>query len=85
MKRKAVKRKQPRLRARRVIDDSPQAIRGRLEKFVERARGWGRRAAEMALANDGRPSLDDSVVQVRGALSFDGLAIREMKYGQVAS
>lgn len=43
------KRKKSRTCARRVIDDSPQAVKERLERFVERTRGWGRQAAEMLL------------------------------------
>lgn len=42
---RAGERKKSRQKKHRDFDDSPQAIQVRLEKFVERTRGWGRAAA----------------------------------------
>lgn len=49
MIRRAGARKKSGSRAHRVVDDSPQAIQERLDRFVERTRGWGVQAAHTRL------------------------------------
>ncbi len=49
MTRKAGTREKSGVSARRVVDDSPRAVQERLDRFVERTRGWGMQAAHAAL------------------------------------
>jgi hypothetical protein len=49
---RAGNRKKSGPRARRVVDDSPKAIQARLDRFVERTRGWGLQAARAPLPED---------------------------------
>lgn len=65
MTRKAGTRKKSGSRAHRVVDDSPQAIQTRLERFVERTRGWGVQAAHAPLP-DGNVVLAGPTRKTRG-------------------